>query len=629
LVTRTWSYSYDTLNRLSTGSQTAAGSQALSSLPNLCWNYDAFGNRLQQYGASLAFESGSGGPNACQPQSSGTVSTALASFDGNNRMTSTNERGVTAQVLYDASGNVTWDGVNYYLYDAESRICAVASTAAGTPIMTGYMYDADGIRVSKGTIQQWSCNPTTAQYATQTDYILGPGGEQMSEYAMQPGNTMAWVHTNVWAAGRLLATYAQDSSSTTQQGLIHFYFDDPLGSRRAQTDYAGNLEQNCGNLPYGDGETCGPTPTEHLFTGKERDAESGNDYFEARYFGSSMGRFLSPDPLGGDLTNPQSLNRYSYVLNNPLTNTDPTGLYTCTDSKDCSSKKDQALEKTLAGLRNSKNADVARGANAYGAANSDNGVSVGFKDLSGSGKGGDTVSTVGTDADGNLRANSAITINSKDSGTDFTADVGHEGSHAADAQDVVKSGLENGDKTIHAGMNITPYQSEQTLRHFIRHSAAKAIALPCARRQVAAHHAVPQLAVEQLARRRVRATTPGTDAIFGIAANMEIEERSQNAETVIYRACASCLRRGSRCHRAMRLALTEVCDIPAYGLPRHPLRLDAVRVEPCEEVRQTECIRPLRVHGTIPQPELKKELIAQRHDSTVTIVDAEMRPGLI
>jgi RHS repeat-associated protein len=197
------------------------------------------------------------------------------------------------------------------------------------------------------------------------------------------------------------------------------------------------------------------------YTGKERDAESGNDYFEARYFGSSMGRFLSPDPLGGDLTNPQSLNRYSYVLNNPLTNTDPTGLYTCTDSKDCSSKKDQALEKTLAGLRNSKNADVARGANAYGAANSDNGVSVGFKDLSGSGKGGDTVSTVGTDADGNLRANSAITINSKDSGTDFTADVGHEGSHAADAQDVVKSGLENGDKTIHAGMNITPYQSEQ------------------------------------------------------------------------------------------------------------------------------------------------------------------------
>jgi RHS repeat-associated protein len=260
------------------------------------------------------------------------VSTALASFDQNNRMTSTNERGVTAQVTYDASGNVTWDGVNYYLYDAEGRICAVASTAFGTPVMTGYMYDADGIRVSKGTIQQWSCNPTTAQYATQTDYILGPGGEQMSEYAMQPGNIMAWVHTNVWAAGRLLATYAQDSSSTMQQGLIHFYFDDPLGSRRAQTDYAGNLERYCGNLPYGDGESCDPTPTEHLFTNKERDAETGNDYFGARYYASTMGRFLSPDwsaqvePVPySKLDDPQTLNLYAYVLNNPIARGDIDG----------------------------------------------------------------------------------------------------------------------------------------------------------------------------------------------------------------------------------------------------------------------------------------------------------------
>jgi RHS repeat-associated protein len=62
------------------------------------------------------------------------------------------------------------------------------------------------------------------------------------------------------------------------------------------------------------------------YTGKERDAESGNDYFGARYYGSSMGRFMSPDPLGGHLENPQSLNKYAYALNNPLTNTDPTGL---------------------------------------------------------------------------------------------------------------------------------------------------------------------------------------------------------------------------------------------------------------------------------------------------------------
>src|ERR1035438_4023460 len=63
-------------------------------------------------------------------------------------------------------------------------------------------------------------------------------------------------------------------------------------------------------------------------TGKERDSESGNDYFGARYYASSMGRFLSPDDViitPERLTNPQQLNLYAYVANNPLRFIDPTG----------------------------------------------------------------------------------------------------------------------------------------------------------------------------------------------------------------------------------------------------------------------------------------------------------------
>ena len=62
-------------------------------------------------------------------------------------------------------------------------------------------------------------------------------------------------------------------------------------------------------------------------TGKERDTESGNDYFGARYYGSPMGRFLSPDPLlnSGRPSNPQTWNRFAYALNNPLGGTDPDG----------------------------------------------------------------------------------------------------------------------------------------------------------------------------------------------------------------------------------------------------------------------------------------------------------------
>lgn len=66
-----------------------------------------------------------------------------------------------------------------------------------------------------------------------------------------------------------------------------------------------------------------------LFTGKERDAESGNDYFGARYYGSSMGRFMSPDPSGllaQHPEDPQSWNLYAYVRNNPLILIDPNGL---------------------------------------------------------------------------------------------------------------------------------------------------------------------------------------------------------------------------------------------------------------------------------------------------------------
>jgi RHS repeat-associated protein len=71
-------------------------------------------------------------------------------------------------------------------------------------------------------------------------------------------------------------------------------------------------------------------------TGKERDTESGLDYFGARHYDSSMGRFMSPDPTGlayANPNNPQSLNLYGYALNNPLMNVDPTGT-TCQTNQD-------------------------------------------------------------------------------------------------------------------------------------------------------------------------------------------------------------------------------------------------------------------------------------------------------
>lgn len=81
-------------------------------------------------------------------------------------------------------------------------------------------------------------------------------------------------------------------------------------------------------MPFGDAlSSIGTDPTH--FTGKERDTESGLDYFEARYYASSMGRFMSPDPILSTpmhLLDPQRWNKYAYVLNKPLSMTDPDGL---------------------------------------------------------------------------------------------------------------------------------------------------------------------------------------------------------------------------------------------------------------------------------------------------------------
>ena len=84
------------------------------------------------------------------------------------------------------------------------------------------------------------------------------------------------------------------------------------------------------------------------FTGQERDSESGLDFFSARYFSSPQGRFTSPDPLlnSGRPWEPQSWNRYTYALNNPLKYTDPNGLYEwsqkCADNdQQCQSYRQQ------------------------------------------------------------------------------------------------------------------------------------------------------------------------------------------------------------------------------------------------------------------------------------------------
>jgi RHS repeat-associated protein len=97
----------------------------------------------------------------------------------------------------------------------------------------------------------------------------------------------------------------------------------------ARHDYLPFGEEIPGNIAGRNG-LWGPErdTVNQKFTGKQRDQESGLDYFGARYYGSALGRFTSPDPLDANIIrilNPQRWNKYAYVVNNPLALTDPDG----------------------------------------------------------------------------------------------------------------------------------------------------------------------------------------------------------------------------------------------------------------------------------------------------------------
>ena len=137
-----------------------------------------------------------------------------------------------------------------------------------------------------------------------------------------------WLRAEIYAGRRHLATYSSSANTT------YCSFADWLGSERMRTFANGVPCEAILNLPYGDEQVtdalsggCGDPSPMH-FTGKTRDAETGLDYFGARYNSSSLGRFMTPDPMNGYGNNPLSWNHYLYTLDNPVTFTDPTGMLT-------------------------------------------------------------------------------------------------------------------------------------------------------------------------------------------------------------------------------------------------------------------------------------------------------------
>lgn len=116
----------------------------------------------------------------------------------------------------------------------------------------------------------------------------------------------------------------------------NFVLTDWIGTKRALIAYDGALSSAWCSLPFGNNLTqCGGNgsdPSDIHYMQKERDQETGNDDFGARYYASNMGRWITPDWAAGvevvpyaNFPSPQTLNLYSFVSNNPLSNMDADG----------------------------------------------------------------------------------------------------------------------------------------------------------------------------------------------------------------------------------------------------------------------------------------------------------------
>lgn len=215
---------------------------------------------------------------------------------------------------YDAAGNQTSDGSHHYYYDPEGRIIQVDGTFGTCSSATiCYVYDAKGMRIRQTL-------PSGSQ-----EFIRDLQGDVVSDVLINYGFSRGYVYVG----SEFLAQYGD--------GTTYFVQADHLGSTRLMTKPDQSIADSYDYVPFGEGLNGGGV-TLHRFTGYERDVATGKDYARARYYAAPAASFLTPDPAGVSATcllNPQTQNRYAYVTDNPVNQTDPSGLCGDGDNSDC------------------------------------------------------------------------------------------------------------------------------------------------------------------------------------------------------------------------------------------------------------------------------------------------------
>jgi RHS repeat-associated protein len=212
---------------------------------------------------------------------------------------------------YDADGALlaaTRNGVGAaYVYDGESRLVRAPGLVA--------TYDAHGVRTRKTADDGTDTRYVTLDFETtrvgstvqHTYYLLGPAGP-----AVQIGRLVAGPDPGLLAGVPAVGT--------------RYLLKDQIGTTALVADGNGVVAARATYLPYGEVVGTPPAGYRFGFTGRELDVTSQLLYFDARYYDSFLGRFItSDDRLAADLGDADALNRYAYALNSPLVMVDPDG----------------------------------------------------------------------------------------------------------------------------------------------------------------------------------------------------------------------------------------------------------------------------------------------------------------
>jgi RHS repeat-associated protein len=289
----THTYGYDPLNRL----DRAKGDGG--TVYDHDYNYDRIGNIKSKTDAGGDYEyTISNKPHAVRKiwtDSNHTVQKYGFEYDANGNMTQRQDLTGAQEVRLDL------------VYNYDNMPVSVDKTVGQTLTTTvTFVYDGNGQRVKK--VNQ------TGQ-TTRTTYYFG----ELYEEREGSGD---FIH--IFAGSRRVATVPVES------GCTRFYHPNHLGSASVVTKDDGDWVEKIEYFPFGtyrdrqdNDETC--PNVNYTFTDQEDDDDIGLYNYGARLYDPLIGRFISPDTIVPYPNDPQTLNRYSYVNNNPLIYTDPSG----------------------------------------------------------------------------------------------------------------------------------------------------------------------------------------------------------------------------------------------------------------------------------------------------------------